>query len=87
MGQQDDGGDGEVADLNFWADGAEHKEPSAAGSLIALACRGWKENPAGADALSGVSPRGWGPRRSSWISTAVVAGEVVAAGHRVVCWG
>ncbi|MER5217284.1 hypothetical protein ABT063_43870 [Streptomyces sp. NPDC002838] len=57
-----------------WADGAEHKEPSARARMLAAR---WKENPpapqpfrAAADPVK--------PRRSSWISTAVVLGSVVA---------
>ncbi|MFI5884230.1 hypothetical protein [Streptomyces sp. NPDC051554] len=57
-----------------WADRAEHKEPSARARMLAAR---WKENPPGPVPFRG-EPEGVGPRRSSWISTAVVLGSVVA---------
>ncbi|MEV6482853.1 hypothetical protein [Streptomyces sp. NPDC051576] len=57
-----------------WADAAEHKEPSARARMLAAR---WKENPPGPVPFRG-EPEGVGPRRSSWISTALVLGSVVA---------
>jgi hypothetical protein len=53
-----------------WASAAEHKEPSARARMLAAR---WKDNPPGpvpfrADPVV--------PRRSSWVSTAVVLGCV-----------
>ncbi|MET7484703.1 hypothetical protein [Streptomyces sp. NPDC005538] len=57
-----------------WADAAEHKEPSARARMLAAR---WKENPPGPVPFRG-EPEGVGPRRSSWISTVLVLGSVVA---------
>ncbi|MFJ4618410.1 hypothetical protein [Streptomyces sp. NPDC088812] len=71
MGEQDDGE--REFDLR-WADAAEHKEPSARARMLAAR---WRENPpqpqpfrAGPDPVT--------PRRSSWVSTAIVLGCVAA---------
>ncbi|MGW4273585.1 hypothetical protein [Streptomyces sp. SID10815] len=57
-----------------WAEAAEHKEPSARARMLAAR---WKENPPGPVPFRGeVGPVA--PRRSSWISTAVVLGCVAA---------
>ena len=66
-----------------WADGAEHKEPSARARMLAAR---WKDNPPGPVPFRGEPEhRGRGRRlrgpaagRSSWVSTAVVLGCVVA---------
>jgi hypothetical protein len=57
-----------------WADGAEHKEPSARARMLAAR---WKENPPGPVPFRG-EPEEVGPRRSSWMSTVIVLGSVVA---------
>ncbi|NEC86573.1 hypothetical protein [Streptomyces sp. SID12501] len=57
-----------------WADGAEHKEPSARARMLAAR---WKENPPEAVPFRG-GPDYSGPRRSSWVSTALVLGCVAA---------
>ncbi|MFJ4627534.1 hypothetical protein [Streptomyces sp. NPDC088847] len=72
MGQQQDDEEREF-DLR-WADGADFKEPSARARMLAAR---WKENPPEPTPFRG-QPEGVGPRRSSWISTAVVLGSVVA---------
>ncbi|MCP3765837.1 MULTISPECIES: SCO2583/SCO2584 N-terminal domain-containing protein [unclassified Streptomyces] len=70
-----------------WADGAEHKEPSARARMLAAR---WKENPPGpvpfrgepehtASRRSSRRPSGRSSgRSSSWVSTAVVLGCVAA---------
>ncbi|MBV7694767.1 hypothetical protein [Streptomyces sp. TRM70350] len=71
MPEQDD------ADREFdlkWADSAEHKEPSARARMLA---ERWKHDPPGPVPFR-PEPEGRAPRRSSWISTAVVLGCVVA---------
>lgn len=71
MGEQDD------AEREFdikWADGAELKEPSARARMLAAR---WKENPPEPVPFRG-DPEHMGPRRSSWVSTAVVLGSVAA---------
>ena len=55
-----------------WADAAEHKEPSARARMLAAR---WKENPPAPVPFRG-DPDPVAPRRSSWISTAVVLGCV-----------
>ncbi|MEU0119590.1 hypothetical protein ABZ137_39435 [Streptomyces bobili] len=71
MSQEDD------AEREFdikWADGAEHKEPSARARMLAAR---WKENPPEPQPFrAGPGPRT--PRRSSWSSTAIVLGCVIA---------
>ncbi|WP_320775446.1 hypothetical protein [Streptomyces sp. CRN 30] len=57
-----------------WADGAEFKEPSARARMLAAR---WKENPPGPVPFRGEADRR-APRRSSWVSTAVVLGCVAA---------
>ncbi|MCD7437500.1 hypothetical protein [Streptomyces lincolnensis] len=57
-----------------WADSAEHKEPSARARMLAAR---WKENPPQPQPFR-AEPEGRAPRRSSWISTAVVLGTVAA---------
>ncbi|NEA62127.1 hypothetical protein [Streptomyces sp. SID12488] len=57
-----------------WADDAEHKEPSARARMLAAR---WKENPPEPVPFRG-DPDYSGPRRSSWVSTAVVLGCVAA---------
>ncbi|MER5751237.1 hypothetical protein [Streptomyces sp. NPDC002088] len=57
-----------------WASAAEHKEPSARARMLAAR---WKENPPD-PAPFRAHPAPAGPRRSSWVSTAIVLGCVVA---------
>ncbi|KUO23126.1 SCO2583/SCO2584 N-terminal domain-containing protein [Streptomyces dysideae] len=57
-----------------WADGAEHKEPSARARMLAAR---WKENPPAPQPFR-ADPDPVKPRRSSWTSTAVVLGCVAA---------
>ena len=57
-----------------WADGAEHKEPSARARMLAAR---WKENPPEPQPFR-ADPSTEGPRRSSWMSTAIVLGSVAA---------
>ncbi|MFM9705189.1 SCO2583/SCO2584 N-terminal domain-containing protein [Streptomyces galilaeus] len=57
-----------------WADGAEHKEPSARARMLAAR---WKENPPQPQPFR-ADPGPRTPRRSSWSSTAIVLGCVVA---------
>ncbi|GGM25487.1 hypothetical protein GCM10010129_82540 [Streptomyces fumigatiscleroticus] len=57
-----------------WAEEAEHKEPSARARMLAAR---WKENPPGPVPFR-ADPDPVRPRRSSWISTAVVLGCVAA---------
>jgi hypothetical protein len=57
-----------------WADGAEHKEPSARARMLAAR---WKENPPEPQPFR-ADPDPVGARRSSWVSTAVVLGCVAA---------
>ncbi|MBG0855898.1 hypothetical protein I2W78_29660 [Streptomyces spinoverrucosus] len=56
-----------------WADSAEHKEPSARARMLAAR---WKHSPPEPVPFR-ADPEGRAPRRSSWISTAVVLGCVV----------
>ncbi|MFK4146703.1 hypothetical protein [Streptomyces sp. NPDC004065] len=55
-----------------WADAAEHKEPSARARMLAAR---WKDNPPGPVPFR-ADPAPVTPRRSSWLSTAVVLGCV-----------
>ncbi|WP_217552676.1 hypothetical protein [Streptomyces sp. GbtcB6] len=71
MSQQDD--EKHEFDLR-WAAEAEHKEPSARARMLAAR---WKENPP-APAPFRADPGPVTPRRSSWVSTAVVLGCVAA---------
>ncbi|MEV2214544.1 hypothetical protein AB0H86_24345 [Streptomyces sp. NPDC050997] len=57
-----------------WADGAEHREPSARARMLAAR---WKENPPRPQPFR-ADPDPSGPRRSSWISTVVVLGGMAA---------
>jgi hypothetical protein len=57
-----------------WADSAEHKEPSARARMLAAR---WKENPPEPQPFR-ADPGPVAPRRSSWASTAIVLGCVVA---------
>lgn len=57
-----------------WANAAEHKEPSARARMLAAR---WKDNPP-APVPFRADPDPAAPRRSSWISTAVVLGCVAA---------
>ncbi|NUV61713.1 hypothetical protein [Streptomyces sp. CAI-85] len=57
-----------------WADGAEHKEPSARARMLAAR---WKENPPQPVPFRG-DPGPSAPRRSSWLSTTIVLGVVAA---------
>jgi hypothetical protein len=57
-----------------WADSAEHKEPSARARMLAAR---WKENPPEPQPFR-ADPDPVGPRRSSWISTTVVLGSILA---------
>ncbi|MGV9555335.1 SCO2583/SCO2584 N-terminal domain-containing protein [Streptomyces sp. NPDC003401] len=71
MSQQDD------AEREFdlkWADSSEHKEPSARARMLAAR---WKENPPEPQPFR-AAPGPRTPRRSSWVSTAVVLGCVAA---------
>lgn len=72
MAEQDD------AEREFdlrWADGAAYKEPSARARMLAAR---WKENPPEPVPFRG-DPGPVTPRRSSWASTALVLGCVIAA--------
>lgn len=71
MPEQDD--DQREFDLR-WADNAEHKEPSARARMLAAR---WKENPPEPQPFR-ADPEPVAPRRSSWVSTAIVLGCVVA---------
>lgn len=55
-----------------WADGAEHKEPSARARMLAAR---WKENPPRPQPFRAEAELR-APRRSSWRSTAIVLGTV-----------
>ncbi|MFJ4579041.1 SCO2583/SCO2584 N-terminal domain-containing protein [Streptomyces echinatus] len=55
-----------------WANSAELKEPSARARMLAAR---WKENPPNPAPFRADPDRG-APRRSSWVSTAVVLGCV-----------
>ncbi|MFI9149215.1 hypothetical protein [Streptomyces sp. NPDC053367] len=55
-----------------WAESAEHKEPSARARMLAAR---WKHNPPGPVPFR-ADPGPSAPRRSSWVSTAVVLGCV-----------
>ncbi|MFF4254795.1 hypothetical protein ACFY1L_26655 [Streptomyces sp. NPDC001663] len=71
MSEQDD------AEREFdirWADQAEHKEPSARARMLAAR---WKENPPEPQPFR-ADPEPAAPRRSSWVSTAIVLGCVAA---------
>ncbi|MER6978104.1 hypothetical protein [Streptomyces carpinensis] len=57
-----------------WANSTELKEPSARARMLAAR---WKDNPP-APVPFRADPDPTGPRRSSWISTAVVLGCVAA---------
>ncbi|MFI6032757.1 hypothetical protein ACIBBD_00970 [Streptomyces sp. NPDC051315] len=57
-----------------WADDAEHREPSARARMLAAR---WKENPPQPQPFR-AAPGPVAPRRSSWLSTAIVLGCVVA---------
>ncbi|MEV5428972.1 hypothetical protein [Streptomyces sp. NPDC052701] len=57
-----------------WADSAEHKEPSARARMLAAR---WKHDPPGPVPFR-ADPGPVTPRRSSWVSTAVVLGCVAA---------
>ncbi|MFD4502463.1 hypothetical protein [Streptomyces sp. NPDC058457] len=71
MSQQDD--EKHEFDLR-WAAEAEHKEPSARARMLAAR---WKENPPAPTPFR-ADPGPVGPRRSSWLSTALVLGCVAA---------
>ncbi|MFJ1970872.1 hypothetical protein ACIO93_19555 [Streptomyces sp. NPDC087903] len=71
MAQQDD--EEREFDLR-WADTAEHKEPSARARMLAAR---WKENPPAPQPFR-ADPEHSGPRRSSWVSTTIVLGSVLA---------
>ncbi|MEU9557567.1 hypothetical protein [Streptomyces fumanus] len=64
-----------------WAEEAAHKEPSARARMLAAR---WKENPP-APVPFRADPDPVRPRRSSWVSTAVVlgcvAGVIVLLGY------
>lgn len=57
-----------------WADQAEHKEPSARARMLAAR---WRENPPEPQPFR-ADPDPVTPRRSSWVSTAIVFGVVAA---------
>lgn len=73
MSQQDD----EEREFDIrWADGAEHKEPSARARMLAAR---WRENPPEPQPFRADAAHvGRGQRRSSWVSTVVVLGTVAA---------
>ncbi|WP_037669086.1 hypothetical protein [Streptomyces griseus] len=71
MSERDD--DKREFDLR-WADDAAHKEPSARARMLAAR---WKENPPQPQPFR-ADPDPVRSRRSSWVSTAVVLGCVVA---------
>ncbi|MEU6147994.1 hypothetical protein ABZ848_47630 [Streptomyces sp. NPDC047081] len=71
MSQQDD--DEREFDIR-WADGAEHKEPSARARMLAAR---WRENPPEPQPFR-ADPEPVAPRRSSWVSTVIVLGSVAA---------
>ncbi|MFF8034068.1 MULTISPECIES: hypothetical protein [unclassified Streptomyces] len=58
-----------------WADGAEHKEPSARARMLAAR---WKDNPPGPVPFRAGPEHGGSSGRSSWMSTALVLGCVAA---------
>ncbi|MFE4049965.1 hypothetical protein [Streptomyces sp. YIM B13518] len=58
-----------------WADGAEHKEPSARARMLAAR---WKDNPPGPVPFRADPEHRGSSGRSSWVSTAVVLGCVAA---------
>ncbi|MFF9218764.1 SCO2583/SCO2584 N-terminal domain-containing protein [Streptomyces viridosporus] len=58
-----------------WADGAEYKEPSARARMLAAR---WKDNPPGPVPFRPDPEHTRSSGRSSWVSTAVVLGCVVA---------
>ncbi|MGC0210429.1 MULTISPECIES: SCO2583/SCO2584 N-terminal domain-containing protein [Streptomyces] len=71
--------DGQEREFDLrWADGAEHKEPSARARMLAAR---WKHNPPGPVPFR-PDPEHGRPRRraarSSWVSTAVVLGSMAA---------
>ncbi|MFG3098943.1 hypothetical protein ACGFZL_00160 [Streptomyces sp. NPDC048182] len=69
-------GDGQREFDLRWAEGAEHKEPSARARMLAAR---WKENPPGPVPFRAEPEYGRASgRRSSWVSTAVVLGSVAA---------
>lgn len=71
MSEQDD------AEREFdlrWAESADHKEPSARARMLAAR---WKENPPEPVPFRG-DPEPAAPRRSSWVSAAIVLGSVAA---------
>lgn len=70
--EHDDDGEREF-DLR-WADRAEHKEPSARARMLAAR---WRENPPGPQPFR-ADPGPVAPRRSAWVSTALVLGAVAA---------
>ncbi|MEU1848839.1 hypothetical protein ABZ499_05995 [Streptomyces sp. NPDC019990] len=70
--------DGEEREFDLrWADGADHKEPSARARMLAAR---WKHDPPGPVPFRpGPGHTSSGRRsRSSWISTAVVLGGIAA---------
>ncbi|WP_181805235.1 SCO2583/SCO2584 N-terminal domain-containing protein [Streptomyces shenzhenensis] len=71
MSQQDN--EGQEFDFR-WAAEAEHKEPSARARMLAAR---WRENPPDPVPFR-PDPGPAGPRRSSWVSTALVLGCVAA---------
>ncbi|HET9383100.1 MAG TPA: hypothetical protein VFP69_20035 [Streptomyces sp.] len=65
-----------------WADGAEHKEPSARARMLAAR---WKHNPPGPvpfrpepSSTRSRRPRGGARRRPAWLSAALVLGGMAA---------
>ncbi|GAA3495711.1 hypothetical protein GCM10019016_028120 [Streptomyces prasinosporus] len=58
-----------------WAEGAEHKEPSARARMLAAR---WKDNPPGPVPFRPEPDHRASSGRSSWVSTAVVLGCVAA---------
>ncbi|MEU5650815.1 hypothetical protein [Streptomyces pseudogriseolus] len=58
-----------------WADGAAHKEPSARARMLAAR---WKDNPPGPVPFRAEPEHRDSAGRSSWVSTVVVLGCVVA---------
>ncbi|MEV7983398.1 hypothetical protein [Streptomyces sp. NPDC086519] len=67
--------DNEEQEFDFrWAAEAEHREPSARARMLAAR---WRENPPDPVPFR-PDPGPAGPRRSSWVSTALVLGCVAA---------
>ncbi|MFR0352151.1 hypothetical protein [Streptomyces sediminimaris] len=72
---QQHGHDDEEREFDLrWADDAEHKEPSARARMLAAR---WRQNPPEPQPFR-ADPDPVAPRRSAWVSAAVVLGAVAA---------